>query len=184
LKLLARERGPTATRPPPKRFADLSECEGHAQERPALVSPRSSPSGFTPLLPGRMAAGSPALASARRSPVRQGPRLGGTAPWPLRRRRSPSGRLGLIAAPGVPDAPLIAVLQEVPQEVPPQEAPPFTFDQYIDLVGAMERSPRPGRSRNVALVPPPVPSRARPGRSCLTWTSSRLDLDARGVPAT
>ncbi|HEU4732400.1 MAG TPA: tyrosine-type recombinase/integrase, partial [Kofleriaceae bacterium] len=34
----------------------------------------------------------------------------------------------------------------------PDEGPPFTFDEYIELVGAMARSPRPGRSRNLALV--------------------------------
>lgn len=59
----------------------------------------------------------------------------------------PVRELGLIASGGVPDAPPIAV----PEEMPP-EAPPFTFDQYVELLGAMERSPRPGRSRNIALV--------------------------------
>ncbi len=64
----------------------------------------------------------------------------------------PVQELGLIAAPGVPDAEPIAAPEEMPQEAPPQEAPPFSFDEYINLIDAMERSPRPGRSRNVALV--------------------------------
>lgn len=85
---------------------------------------------------------------------------------------------GLPAAPGVPDAQPIAVLQEVPEDAQPQEVPPFSFDEYIELVGAMERSPRPGRSRNVALVHLLFHLRLSP--EVLSGLElEQLDLDAR-----
>jgi serine/threonine-protein kinase len=45
----------------------------------------------------------------------------------------------------------VGVRDEQPSAAP-DEGPPFTFDEYIELVGAMERTPRPGRNRNLALV--------------------------------
>jgi serine/threonine protein kinase len=43
-------------------------------------------------------------------------------------------------------------VRDEPPAATPQEVQPFTFDEYIELVGAMERSPRLGRSRNLVLV--------------------------------
>jgi serine/threonine protein kinase len=49
---------------------------------------------------------------------------------------------GGIVANGIDDAPPATT----------KESPPFIFDEYIERLDALERSPRPGRSRNLALA--------------------------------
>lgn len=153
MKLLARDpanRYQTAA----EAVSDLSACEAIPKDgRRSLAETLTERFTRSPGAHGRWLS-RPGYQSEKPEPLEAVPPREATVSTPP--DQVPVQEPGMIVAAGVPDAEPIAVLQEVQQEAPPivpmQAPPPFTFDQYVELLDAMERSPKPGRNRNVAIV--------------------------------